>query len=198
MDDLGSVAEKIASIKSTKFLNLIKVYEFDPETDFVDVDLRNSDFSYQDVSKFNFSGSLLTGSNTKGAKFSEQSLTYAIFFDPKLMEQLKPYRYLINRSVFSRRYYERIANFATLAICNPKSNIFPIGEEIVANDISKYASHFAYNVLHIIESNEMSENTKSLEIARIARKQTYPLDRQKYYRELEKLQKMYSKTVSFI
>lgn len=172
--------KKLLRSRSKKFTILCEIAKLDPKNDFKYADLQESDFSNQDLQEFDFSGSDLRGSNFRNSIFNERSLANARFFDIDMEALDKNRRILANLSLLAKSYYERIANSAALSISLPELSIIPILNAIVTHDTSQYARSFADFTISVIQDPNETRNRKRMIIANIARKQSYPLDRQKY------------------
>ncbi|MCR5859420.1 pentapeptide repeat-containing protein [Mesorhizobium sp. J428] len=189
-DDLPLTLEKLRKSRSTKFLELVKLVDLEPERDFMYADLRNSDFRHQDLRNFDFSFSVLSGSKFSGAIFNEISLKRATFFEFSGREQFNEVESMLaTLAIISGRYYARIASLALLSTANPTKIIVPVIDMILASDASIYHVTFARKVRSIILEGDESYNTKRIRIAQLASKQTYPLDRQRYYQSIREIGK---------
>lgn len=192
MSDLNEKLQRILALRSTKFIELARLSELDPSEDFKFADLRNSDFSGQDLSEFDFSFSHLQGSNFKGAIFNDASLMNANFFVWHATDKMThAERLAANWSRLAPRYYQRISASAALSISRPDVDILSILSEIASKDISIYHRGFANSTSDIIQDGTLDINTKRIYIVSLASKQTYPLDRQRYYNSLRRMKSIF-------
>jgi hypothetical protein len=106
---------QILKSKKTRFTDLFYMTEMDPAIDCRYADLRGSNFSRQELVRFDFTGSDLRGSRFDGALFNDVSFLNAMMmeFDDHalnaLVSQYSSARYLAQSAIISPNYYDRTA-----------------------------------------------------------------------------------------
>jgi uncharacterized protein YjbI with pentapeptide repeats len=115
MIDYFKLIEEINSSRRINFTDLVEISGLNPSQDFCGVDLRGCNFRNQDLRNFNFTNSLLYGAEIRGARFSDESIAGAYFFEfeKDFGERAK---FAGRKFVASARFHEREINFVPLLV----------------------------------------------------------------------------------
>lgn len=78
MRNLADHLQAIAELEDDSFIALVKALCLDPQTDFINADLRGADLRGLNLTEFDLSGADLHGAKVEGAKFNSKSIQNAV------------------------------------------------------------------------------------------------------------------------